>query len=214
MTVSIVNTEADVCNIALDFLGVTAIEDLEDSSKQARLCKRNYEKMRDELLRQYYWNFAIGRQQLTKVTTSTPPFELEAYYEKPTDLLRPVRFYQDTTGFVWRVEGQYIAASTDNEEDMQLEYVKRISDVTKFDPTFTYALAYRLAAFLAYPLIQSVTQQKAADSMAKEYLKDAKSLDSMIGTPQSLQFDEWNDSRELGVYGVTSGKRQYYWDSI
>lgn len=212
MTVSIVNTEVDVCNIALDFLGVTAIEDLEDASKQARLCNRNYAKMRDELLRQYFWNEAIGRLQLTKVTTVTPPFEFEAYYEKPSDLLRPIRLFAQEV--VWREEGEYFASTSANEEDMQMEYVKTLTDVTKFSPTFTYALAYRLAAFLAYPLIQSGTQQKAADAKAKEYLKDAKSLDSMIGTPQSLQNDEWNNARESGVFGVTSGKRQYYWDSI
>jgi hypothetical protein len=49
MTTSVVS----ICNTALDLLGSDSITSLADDSKAARFCARNYERVRDAVLRAY-----------------------------------------------------------------------------------------------------------------------------------------------------------------
>ena len=60
MTISTVS----ICNRALDLLGADPITSLEDGSKAANLCQRNFEPSADSVLRLYPWNAALRRARL------------------------------------------------------------------------------------------------------------------------------------------------------
>ena len=51
----------DICNKALDKLGQNPIISLTDGNKAANLCTRNWPLVRDQVLREHPWNFAMKR---------------------------------------------------------------------------------------------------------------------------------------------------------
>ena len=60
----------DLCNSALDKAGHGAITSLEDNTKAARLCLRNWPLVRDRVLRMHPWNFAVKRTNLAAHETA------------------------------------------------------------------------------------------------------------------------------------------------
>ena len=54
----------DICNEAMDLLGAATITALTENSKEARLCNRRFETVRDQVLRAHPWNAAITRKAL------------------------------------------------------------------------------------------------------------------------------------------------------
>ena len=48
----------DICNEAMDLLGAATITALTENSKEARLCNRRFETVRDAVLRAHTWNVA------------------------------------------------------------------------------------------------------------------------------------------------------------
>ena len=65
------------------------------------------------------------------------------------------------------------------------------------DVAFQEALAYKLAAELAYPLIQSNETKAVMEEYALQELKDVRSIDAQEGTGDKLS-DAWLDSRISG----------------
>lgn len=57
-------TDVDICNSALDELGLEPIESLSDDNKRAKLCNRNYSNIKKKMLRDNPWNFARKRAVL------------------------------------------------------------------------------------------------------------------------------------------------------
>lgn len=196
-------TEVALCSAALDKLGQDPITSLSDTNKRAKLCNRNYAILRDKLLRSYLWNFAIARVALV-ADVAVPAFEFENRYILPVDMLRALEMYNSPSE--WHIEGQYLLT---NDSSVNLKYIKQITTTTDFDATFDEALAYLLAAEMAYPLIQSVNTADKMNAKAGIVLKDARSIDAQVGTPQSFDANEWLISRENNY--ATSGMRSHYW---
>jgi hypothetical protein len=64
----------DICNESLDLLGAATITSLTQNSKEARLCNRNFEPVRDAVFRAHPWNVATmykieGRKILSNEST-------------------------------------------------------------------------------------------------------------------------------------------------
>ena len=57
-------SETEIANAALDKLGEPPLTSFDDESRGARLAKRTYADLRDALLREYPWNFAMHRAEL------------------------------------------------------------------------------------------------------------------------------------------------------
>ena len=76
----------DICNEAMDLLGTATIISLTQNSKEARLCNRRFDTVRDAVLRAHPWNCAIVRQQLAKNTTA-PAF---GFYKRIYTADRPL----------------------------------------------------------------------------------------------------------------------------
>jgi hypothetical protein len=51
--------EAEICNVALGSIGAELIRNTDEDTKQSRLCRSMYSQTRDELLRNYPFNFAV-----------------------------------------------------------------------------------------------------------------------------------------------------------
>jgi hypothetical protein len=143
--------ETSICNLALGKIGDKTITSLDESSNQARACKRFYAQCRDELLRMHPWNFAIARAQLSKLPTA-PVFGWAAQYQLPTDLIR-IRSFNDVevwdVGTQFELEGGLLLTDMD---EAKIRYVRREENANKYDPLFVTALATLIASEIAFPL--------------------------------------------------------------
>ena len=184
------DTNEDIANSALSKLGAEEITSLSDTSRRAKLCNRQFHKIRKKVMRSHPWNFAIKRASLT-ADASTPEFEYSTNFILPSDFLRGIREeYKDVD---WKVEGEFLVS---NETSFNLLYIADITDPTKFDPTFDELFSLTLAHELAYPLVQSLSlKSELAKELLNFDLPDARSFDAQEGTPEELETNTWLNSR-------------------
>ena len=92
----------DICNEAMDLLGAATITSLTENSKEARLCNRRFETVRDHVLRAHPWNCAITRKELAK-DSDAPAFGFNHQFTLPTDpfCLRVLSFGTQTSITSW-----------------------------------------------------------------------------------------------------------------
>ena len=64
----------DICNTALILNGAQTINSLSDDSKGAKLCNKEYDKVRQAVLTEHPWNFAMSRKELAQ-TVNVPVFK-------------------------------------------------------------------------------------------------------------------------------------------
>jgi hypothetical protein len=189
MTASIIS----ICNSALSKLGAERISSLSEQNKRARLCNEQYEKVRDDVLRAHNWNFAIKRVALAVLST-TPVYEYEYEYNLPSDCLKVIEVYPDVP---FAIEGRKLLS---NSNAIKIKYIYKNEDVYMYDANFLESLALKLAADLAYPLIQSVNKEEQLNSKFKEQLAYTRTLDAQEGTPEESSNDIWLEAR----YGVNN----------
>ena len=171
-----------ICNMALSHIGsearVLSISP-PDGSVEAGHCAMFYDLARTELLEPGNWAFALRRAALAEVTN---PSTVWAYaYAKPSNCLRALRILRpsiaaavltrnlafephtdDRDGAAFDVEGDVILT---NEPDAVLLYVQDVTDSTKFPASFTSALSYLLASYLAGPVIKGNEGVRVGDAM-------------------------------------------------
>jgi len=198
MALSETLTETSLCNQALGKLGATRIGNVEDdTSIQAIQCRLIYEITRNALLRSHWWRFASDRADLV-VSDTTPDFEWDYQYPLPDDFLRMKSIYEDsisTTNFrSYALEGKMLLT---NESEMSIRYIKKVTDVTEFDPLFTEVLILQLALKLVGPL--SGGDARLQDAIQKELMvvmRQVRTLDSQeSNTVGQYDLDTWNDAR-------------------
>lgn len=183
-----------LCNMALSHIGSEArVASISppDGSVEAGYCATFYDLARTEMLEPGTWAFSLKRAALTEVTNASTTW---AYaYTKPSDCLRPLRilapsiavtvFTQDTVGpraddrssADFEIEGDVVYT---NASEAVLLYVHDVTDSGKFTPSFTSALSYLLASYLAGPIIKGNESMQVGDGMRQR----AMSLADMSAT--------------------------------
>jgi hypothetical protein len=176
----------DVCNKGLDKLGHGPITSLADGTKSANLCLRNWETIRDQVLRDHPWNFAVKRAILAPSTTA-PLWGFSASFPLPADCLRVVEVRDLSTG-EYEVEGKAILA---NETALYIRYIKQTTDPNEFDALFVDAAAVRLAFELCESITQSNTKKNALWEEYQDSLTRAMRVDGQENPPAPFEEDEW-----------------------
>lgn len=176
----------DICNSALDKLGHGPITSLDDGTKSANLCKRNWPGVRDEVLRDHPWNFAVRRAVLAPSTTA-PAWGFTYQFPFAADHLRLLEVRDLSTG-EYQVEGRNILA---NDSALYVRYIAKIEDPNQYDVLFVDAAATRLAAELCEALTQSPTKKQEMMAEYMESLTSAKRVDGQENPPQVYEEDEW-----------------------
>lgn len=146
-------SETSIANMALAKIGAKRINNIEtDSSLEAIQCRTHFEQTRDALLRSFEWPFATARVELSEDATA-PDFEWSHQYILPDDFLRLVSDYEDDATDLaderHTIEGERLLS---NSSASKIRYIRRITDVTKFDALFVEALVLQLALKLLHPL--------------------------------------------------------------
>jgi len=190
-------SETELCNLALTSIGHKVITDIgSDTSQAGDLCRLQYSRCRDSVLRAHPWNFAVRRVALAASGT-TPAFEYSYAFTLPSDpwCLKVIRTKWEAEGYssresyndgVWsesripyRIEGRTLLA---NEATCSIEYIARITDTVQFDALFTDCLAARLAAELAIPLTDNKSMTETMWQVYTSKLEEARTVDAQEGS--------------------------------
>lgn len=173
------SSAVDVCNMALQLLGVRPIASLTEGTKAASIANQIFADERDAALRAHPWNFALQRALLAQ-DAAAPAFKWSYAYQLPTSpyCLRVLAMSEDVP---YAVEGRKLL--TDNGTAAIL-YIARIEAPSLWDALFTSALAVRLAAKMAYPLTEQAGMQGQMAELYQYTLGEARSTDSQEGSTQ------------------------------
>ena len=201
MTLSETLTETSICNQALGRIGANQIKNVEtDTSVPAIQCRLHYEQTRDSLIRSYWWRFASGRATLTE-DVDTPDFEWGVQFVLPDDFMAMKSIYEgrfsDANFRNYALEGNLLLT---NEDTMEIRYVKKVTDVSKFDSLFVKVFVLLLADVLIGPLAGGDAKiQKKIDNALYELMPSVRALDGQeTNTAGRLESGTWNDARFAG----------------
>ena len=190
-----------IVNRALSLLGAEPINNITDDTPEANIASRMYDESRRSLLSECLWNFATKREVLNLVVGSPVWYSNQMGYifQLPSDIIRI--FGTSAPAAIWRVEGDQLISNTN---EMGIIYVYDLEDTTKFSSSFTDAFADKLAADMAYAILNSNTETKMlTEKYLGESLPKARSENSQVGTPPEIDDNLWVYSK----YGYTPVNR-------
>ncbi len=183
-------SDVDIVNQAIVKVGAETISSLSDSTEVARVFNRIYERVRNDLLYSHPWNFAIKRISIAADAT-VPIFNWANRFALPSDCLRVLSTDLDDPE-EWHVEGAYVVA---NASTLKIEYIAKVTDVTKYSAGFIEVLSAKLAADACYSLVQSVTLRQQLKDEYKESLRQARSFDAQEAAGDRVYADSWLNAR-------------------
>jgi len=192
----------DICNEAMDLLGAATITALTENSKEARLCNRRFETVRDTVLRAHPWNTAITRATLAK-DSDAPAFGFANQFTLPTDpfCLRVLSFWNSNVDseiaaydsqVMFKIEGRKVLS---DEGTCRITYLARITDTETYDSLLSSTIAHKLAAETAYAITGSTTVSQSMQQLYEIRLREARSIDAMEGVPDKLIADDFINIR-------------------
>lgn len=185
-------SEVSICNGALDKIGGRPIVSFSDDTKNARICDRNYAECRDTVLEEGLWHFARKRAQLAELS-ETPEFGYTAQFQLPSDYLHIVSINgNDEDEIDYQIEGDVMLIS---ESSVQLVYIYRLTDPTKFTAQFRRALEYNIAANIAYSVTGSRTKEESMIAMYERTLRRATGRSSQEQRDSTRTRSDWLNAR-------------------
>ncbi len=192
-------SKTEIQNSALVKIGEATIASDVQVGKAAATLKRQYPIQRRALIRRYRWNFAIERVSLAP-EAAKPAFGFDNKFLLPPLCLRMIGLYDEnepqrnytSSKDAFKVEGRFVHA---NGDEIKIFYLEDKTNTTLFDPLFDEALAWTLAADVAFDLSSGTDVVKMARDGLALIIKEAKRADAIEGTPEIIQISEWVDSR-------------------
>ncbi|MBX9697871.1 MAG: hypothetical protein K2X74_00485 [Acetobacteraceae bacterium] len=186
-------SEVGICNRALDMLGQPPILALDNSSKTAAACLRNYGPSRDYVLRSYPWNSATARVSLVALTEA-PAFGYARAFQLPADCLRVMDTEDDLKDVSWRREGNLLL--TDAASPLRIRYIRRLTDPSLMDDMLAEVIAAHVASSIAYQIVGSNEAVARAATLYREKHADARMLDAREQSQdEGFSIDTWLNAR-------------------
>jgi hypothetical protein len=180
----------DVINKALDLLGHGAITSLGDGTKAANLATRDWPLVRDLVLRDHPWNFAVKRST-TAPLVEAPAWGFSYQHEFPSDLLRLLEI-RDLRADEYQIEGNKILT---DESVLYLRYIRQVTDPNEYDALFIDTVSLRLAYEMCESLTQSNTKRELLWRDYENSMTRAKLVDAQENPPTVFAEDSWLESR-------------------
>ncbi len=185
-------TVTQIANLALTKLGPGSgyLSDLSsDTTIAGQALNRVYEMVRDELLETHPWNFAIKRVELAS-DVDTPAWGYDYQYTLPADCLRFLSV--EGTKVDYQIEIDKLLC--DDEGPLNIRYISRSTDISKWSPTFCQALSARWA-FEISGIIESRVTPNQLWEMYQMLLSQAKRADAQANPAEEMPDGDWLNAR-------------------
>jgi len=204
-------TPVSICNQALSWLGGNLIISLDDNTDEAKICKANYEPLRDAVLEDREWTFAVKRAS-PSLLTEIPVYGFDNIFQIPVDVIRLLQVSAGTAeldasgasdsginssrGGVgigrevrlpWVKEGDRILVQNYNK--INIRYISRIEDTTKFSSAFVQCLAARIASDICLGITNNLKMNEMMAALYNSKLQNAYSSDGMQGRSYNTRSD-------------------------
>jgi len=195
----VATSDVAISNLALTKLGDLRITALSDNTKPAREINAIYGMLRDKLQRTYNWRFCVKRAALA-ADVATPVFDYAYQYTVPSDCLRILQinaYYPapDLSDLISSGGQEYVLEGgkilTRGSGVLNLRYLARIEDTTRYDPAFDDAFASLIAYNVCEALTQSDAKKNAALRDYRMALMDAVRANAIENPPESLADQTW-----------------------
>ena len=182
-----------IINRGLSLLGAEPITDLTDNTVEAKIANRFYDISRKSILSECLWNFATKRETLNVIASPGLAYiegNSNYVFQLPSDI---IRIFAVSTNGNWRIEGDRLITDTD---EIGIKYVYDMTDTTAFSASFTDAFADKLAADMAYAILNSNTEAKLLlEKYDGQSLPKAMAENSQEGTPPAIDDSLWVNSK-------------------
>lgn len=204
----------DICNLALSNIRAGSINNLNEASLQAQICRLKYPAVRDQVLRDAPWQFARKLQALS--LTNVDLFNWSYAYQYPSDCLKVRKLilnfeqysqgaggtsYYDSTYQltpdpdqqiryrIYNEDGVKLIAA--NEPELRAEYTVRVEDPNLYDAIFVQVLSHLLASEVAIPIVGA---DKGRQFRSDELTIYQQYIDAGVATDMDEQFEEQPES--------------------
>ena len=188
-------SETSICNMALGRIGAGSLNNLTtDTSVEAIQCRLHYEPTRDALLRSHKWLFALAQAALSE-DIAAPAFGWDNQFVLPADCLRVLNEEDDDDSY--EIQGRLLLT---DESEVNIRYIKKVTDPTEFDPLFVKALAVKLAVEIVMPLTQDKNLRESLAGELRMVLGEARNVNSIEGQSDRTGNDNsWVNARGGGT---------------
>ena len=184
-------SDVQIAKLALQNIGdrydITSLDEATPEAEQINLV---YEDVRDALLREHPWTFAL-RYYTPPSLSGTAPAGWEFMYAYPPTGLKILRIVNplDPRGeklqplpFAIGRNNDDIKVILSNEQDPEFEYINKVTVATEFDALFDMAFSWRLSAAVAMPITGDGQIKDMAERNAQMAVEKAKMENSTEGT--------------------------------
>ena len=200
-------TDVDICNMALSFIGESAdvlSVDPPDPSPQARLCNMFYPIALQATLDLQHWSFATNTEVLTVHECDRDAWDY--CYMLPHDFQRPIAVLptgstddsKDAQDFVIEQDTDGVLRLFTDQEDAVLRYCTKILYARDFTPLFSLVLSWHLASMLAGATMkgkEGAEESKRCLQMMGMYLGQAGQSDAIKRNTHPVHTPEWMAKR-------------------
>ena len=197
------SSQIDICNLALNHLGMKGITSLTENNPSAIALNNYYNPCRDDTLSDYNWPFANVKAALVSVSDDVLELEWDYIYVYPTQALAIWNVYDESTvDNKWEQEFETSFQVTENRrvicsnlETAYVEYTRRLTDTSIYSPRFVMVFSYKLAASMAHTLTGDVDMGIKLLDIYNMYLGEAKRLGYQERKKKPKQTSSYVNSR-------------------
>lgn len=182
----------DIANDALVEIGAEEIQSLDEASEAARQVKRVYERVRDQVLAEHPWNCALTRVSLP-ADAAAPTWGYARAFQLPADPYCLRVWALSNTAAEFKIEGRKLL--TDEPAPLALVYIRRITDPEQISPWCARAISARLAARLAFRIVNSTSKASEVKEWAQAELRAARSIDAQEGSADEIEVNTFLNER-------------------
>lgn len=188
-------SQVGIINAALTKIGAKqSVVSLEDGTPAANFGAARYEELRDDLLRDHNWNFAIRRVKLARLSEG-PTFEYRFRYQLPDRWLRILNAWDNAAGrghLNYRTEGNMLLTDS---SDVWCKFVIQVVDPNEMSADFRECLTLKLAIEAAVKLAGSTQLSQLMEARFERRFTKAVSNDSFDTRPTQLPRGSWITGR-------------------
>lgn len=196
-------SEVQIAKLSLQNLGDRYdINSLDENTSEAEQVNLVFNDIRDMLLRSHPWKFA-RRFTSPGALSGTVPDQWGNMFTYPSDALKVIRVVNPLGRMLPPIKFSISRNSSDvkvilcDEDEPEFEYIKKVTNTSEFDPSFTIALSWQISAAIAMPITGDIQILQMAEQKAQIKTNQAMVDDSNEGVePEQTRDPDWITARQ------------------